>query len=178
MEQRRKNQANLLVRECMTTALMQLLKEKPLYDISISELTEKAGVSRMAYYRNYKSKEDIFSLYMEDIINDYKEDRKTYTCQGIYYDTTNLIHCFSYFKKYQNYLESLFQSGLSHVLLNAISNYMTETWLKPEDNIEHFYTLQAFTGSLFNLYISWTLHGAKETPEEMAQILHQIYCQS
>ncbi len=52
-------------------------------------------------------------MYMEDIINDYKEDRKTYTCQGIYYDMTNLIHCFSYFKKYQNYLESLFQSGLS-----------------------------------------------------------------
>ena len=44
MDTERKNQANKLARECIVTALMLLLKEKPLSAISISELTEKAGV--------------------------------------------------------------------------------------------------------------------------------------
>ena len=54
-----KNAANQLARECIVTALLQLLKEKPLSALSISEITSRAGVSRMTYYRNYKSKEDI-----------------------------------------------------------------------------------------------------------------------
>ena len=45
MHTERKNQANRLARECIVTALMQLLKEKPLSAISVSELTERAGVS-------------------------------------------------------------------------------------------------------------------------------------
>ena len=54
----KKNQANVLAKECMVSALMQLLEDKPLSAISVTELTEKAGVSRMTYYRNYQSKEE------------------------------------------------------------------------------------------------------------------------
>ncbi len=72
----RKNQANKLARECIVTALMQLLKEKPLSAISISELTERAGVSRMTYYRNYQSKEDIFSSYLEEALADYQKEAR------------------------------------------------------------------------------------------------------
>ena len=53
MEMKSKNRANQLAKEYMVIALMQLLEEKPLSSISVSELTRKAGVSRMTYYRNY-----------------------------------------------------------------------------------------------------------------------------
>ena len=46
---KRKNQSNILAREYITTALIKLANEKPLSSISISELTQKAGVSRMTY---------------------------------------------------------------------------------------------------------------------------------
>ena len=39
----------------MVQALIQLLKTKSLSNITITELTERAGVSRMTYYRNYHS---------------------------------------------------------------------------------------------------------------------------
>lgn len=38
-----KNAANQLARECIVTALLQLLKEKPLSALSISEITSRAG---------------------------------------------------------------------------------------------------------------------------------------
>ena len=56
----KKNPSNLLARKCIATALSQLLKEKSFSSITVSELTKKAGVSSMTYYRNYSSKEDIF----------------------------------------------------------------------------------------------------------------------
>ena len=52
-------QKNTYVKRQITNALLFLLKEKPLSDISVSELTDKAGIGRVSFYRNYQSKEDI-----------------------------------------------------------------------------------------------------------------------
>lgn len=56
---------NQLTRESIETALLFLMEKKDLKQISISELVKKAGVSRNAFYRNYKSKEEILELYYE-----------------------------------------------------------------------------------------------------------------
>ncbi len=170
----RKNQANKLARECIVTALMQLLKEKPLSAISISELTERAGVSRMTYYRNYQSKEDIFSSYLEEALADYQKEARELLLDKQIYDSANLFHCFSYFEKHKEFLDGLFKSGLGHLLLTAISKYIIDFWYKPEDGMETYYGLQAFAGALYNLYISWSSNGAKETPEELVRLLQRI----
>ena len=49
-----------LSRSWMCAALLQLMEEKPFNRISITEITKKAGVSRVTFYRHYTSKEDIF----------------------------------------------------------------------------------------------------------------------
>lgn len=56
---------NQLTRESIETALLYLMEKKDLKQISISELVKKAGVSRNAFYRNYKSKEEILEVYYE-----------------------------------------------------------------------------------------------------------------
>lgn len=52
-------ESNQLTKESIETALLFLMEKKDLQQISISELVRKAGVSRNAFYRNYKSKEEI-----------------------------------------------------------------------------------------------------------------------
>lgn len=58
-------EANQLTKESIETALLFLLEKKELKQISVSELVRKAGVSRNAFYRNYKSKEEILEAYYE-----------------------------------------------------------------------------------------------------------------
>ena len=55
-------QKNTYVKMQITTALLELLKEKPLSDITVSELTNKAEIGRVSFYRNYQNKEDIIHL--------------------------------------------------------------------------------------------------------------------
>ena len=43
-------------RNWIVNALLHLMKEKTFYNISIKEICEKAGVSRLTYYRNFKNK--------------------------------------------------------------------------------------------------------------------------
>ena len=64
--------SNFFSRDCMVQALIQLLKTKSLSNITITELTERAGVSRMTYYRNYHSLDEIFSSYLKDLV-EYQE---------------------------------------------------------------------------------------------------------
>lgn len=55
MKAKKISSTNLFAKECIVSALIQLIYAKPLSSITISELCQKAGVSRMTFYRNYKS---------------------------------------------------------------------------------------------------------------------------
>ena len=52
-------ESNRITKESLEISLLQLLENKELTKITISELVERAGVSRAAFYRNYDSKEEI-----------------------------------------------------------------------------------------------------------------------
>ena len=49
----------LSVSDYITNSLFELMKKKPYADISITEITDKAKVNRVSFYRNFISKEDI-----------------------------------------------------------------------------------------------------------------------
>ena len=56
-----------MTKECLYTALLLLMEKKPYEDITITEIAKKAGVSRMSYYRLYKSKDDILEQYADEV---------------------------------------------------------------------------------------------------------------
>ena len=60
-------ESNRVVRESIETALVQLLGQKDISEISIEEIVNRAGVSRMAYYRNYASKDAILDDIFERV---------------------------------------------------------------------------------------------------------------
>ena len=47
---------NAYVIEHITGSVLKLLKEKPIQEISISEIVDDAGVGRTSFYRNYETK--------------------------------------------------------------------------------------------------------------------------
>ena len=65
---RKNNQeSNAITKECIELALINLMEKKSYGDISIKDIVERAGVSRASYYRNYDSKEDILSGFIQSI---------------------------------------------------------------------------------------------------------------
>lgn len=55
--------------ESIQLALLQLLENQSYENISIKEIVAKAGVSRSAFYRNYKSKEEVVESLIYDSLN-------------------------------------------------------------------------------------------------------------
>lgn len=173
MSQERKNNANLFARECIVDALLRLTKSKPLSSISISELTKLAGVSRMTFYRNYTSKEDVFSSCLDDILALYQKEEPNFPDSKNYYDLVRLKHCFQYFSHYKDFLKGVFRCGFGTILLQKLTFYIVNKWHLPDQSNE--YELFAFAGALYNLYIGWAYGGYQESVDEMAQILNRIY---
>ena len=59
---------NAYVIEHITDALLKLLKEKSLQEISISEIVDTAGVGRTSFYRNYETNEDVVKKHIVALI--------------------------------------------------------------------------------------------------------------
>ena len=53
------------LKECIADSLLRLLRTKPLEAITIREITELANVSRVTYYRNFTSKEEVIEFKLD-----------------------------------------------------------------------------------------------------------------
>ena len=102
----------------VVNSLLTLLDEKPMDDITISELTQMAGISRMTFYRNYSCKEDILSEHFKDVLKQYKLDMGDEFGKGNYYDKKNIIHCFQYFYEQKEFLESVIKRGFNYIFIS------------------------------------------------------------
>ncbi|KRK98602.1 transcription regulator [Secundilactobacillus odoratitofui DSM 19909 = JCM 15043] len=58
----------------ITTALFQLLETKDLGEITVTALVKRAGVSRMAFYRNFETTADVILKYFASKINQVFDD--------------------------------------------------------------------------------------------------------
>ena len=159
-------QSNQVTRESLSIALIYLMNEKDFSKISITELVERAGVSRTAFYRNYKDKEDLlkqigsaFIARITELNLNERESRSEYDW------------CLQVFETIQQHKESfrLFaNSGLTPERLFDRDTFTDVFNLA--DNRKERYIRIAEEGALVSLVNTWFREGMQESPEEMAEI--------
>jgi len=171
MSNKRISVSNKLVKEYIVTALLQLIHKKTLSSITISELCKVAGVSRMSFYRNYESIEEIFTKHLAEIFNEYKQDNTPDLLAGIYCDRNHLIHYFHYVYKYREFLDALVICRFDVVFLNMLNEYIVQKW-RDFNDVDSLY---AFAGALYNMFHIWSTSKYARSPEEMALKLENIF---
>ena len=70
------NSKDTLTRNYIFEAYYELLKKQAYQDINVCDICTKAGVSRMSFYRNFKSKDDLTQKAIERIISNLKQSLK------------------------------------------------------------------------------------------------------
>ena len=66
-------------RQRLYGALMELWANQPLAEVSVVELADRAGVSRMAFYRNCGTKEQVVEFYLDDLFGQYLQEMRAMT---------------------------------------------------------------------------------------------------
>lgn len=161
---KRVNSANLIVRESIETALIKLMEKKQFGDITISEIVEKAGVSRVSYYRNYYYKEDVLFTKMDKIASEWKEKTES-NGQDL---GENIIDLF---EMERPILGVIYKNGLEHLMYKLIRKYCGLE--EKIDNNVSAYFLSMLAGGIFGWCDEWVKRGMQETPEQIKELLKQ-----
>ena len=166
-----KKETTTLVKKCIVDSLLLLMNEKEFDEITITEICNKAGVSRMTYYRNYYNKDDIIIEYLKDIAEDFKKESHSWMKKNEYTNKNVIRFLFTYFEKYSYFIKTLRKANLTGLLQECLNNYLeTETnMIKRQDPYEKYH-MYSYAGALFNVYMKWIDNGMKESVDEMAEI--------
>ena len=171
MNKRSPKSDNPLLKECLFTALILLMDQKDFKDITISEITQKAGVSRMTYYRTYSSKEDILRQYFNDQSKKLLADILAQPDLSAY---EFFCQIFYFFKDNAHMIEFLYKAELLIEVLDQFIEFAEKIYEKTgihraEDSMKA-YEIRFIAGGLFQILIHWIQCELKESPEEMARM--------
>ena len=159
--------SNELTRECIDTAMIYLMSEKPYESISISELTKRAGVSRTAFYRNYATKDDVLKEIGKSVIESLSAQlSKVKSADDVH---GALVGFFTKIKEQHAYVELLVKADVSMNLLFP-SSHVLENVVRTTSQKDH-YRLIAVDSALNGLVREWIANGYDLSPEELANVL-------
>ena len=152
---------NAYVIEHITDSLLELLRDKPIRDISISELCDLAGIGRASFYRNFESKEDILRGYINKIFQEWpdKDSEQNKSLSGFLYAM------FAHFEKHREFYELLNKRNLIYLLKDVIIGLCGP---KPEHSKVEAYARAYAAYTLYGWIEVWFQRGMQETAEEIA----------
>ena len=161
----------------ISLALYSLLLRKSYEEISVKEICERAGVSRMSFYRYYNKKDDIFVDYCDARFEEFYEGIKSQ--KGLSFKDLTL-EMFRFIKKYSRQLSVLQTAHREFMLLDQLNSYarymimnFQSEYLQEQKNNPVFAHFVA--GGLYNVLKYWIKSGMHATPEEMNDMLYQIF---
>jgi AcrR family transcriptional regulator len=157
-------QKNTYVKKQITAALLALLKEKPLSDISVSELTNKAEINRVSFYRNYQSKEDILKEESDRLI---KEWGMLYESNTESAPETLFPSLFDFYRDHRDFYTTLYNAGMSSIMMETIIGTIQIT---PEMQNLEAYMKSFWAYGIYGWLLEWIKRGMQESGKELSTL--------
>lgn len=166
------NPSAIRSREMLTTALLELMKNKPYEEITIKDIALKADLNRRTFYRNFTSKEDILFQFGNNLVTQLGimvQSKNDFSFPAIcesYFEFWSLNLDFLMLLKKNNMLYFLFEQfdyfhDKLHLFLPASHGHAEEK------NFSAAFAL----GGFWSLLVEWLNCGARQTPKHMAKLV-------
>lgn len=164
---KRKNTTTQMMKEYIAESLLLLMAKKAYANISIKEITDKAGVNRSTYYRNFSSKDSIVDFWFSGIMSEYIDEFRNSadSSAGNYLNT--IFKCF--YKHKHNFL-LIHNNGLSYLFLSVLNRIFEKSIDNGQLHIAARYKRYFHTGGIYNFLVLWLSRGMYEPPKVITQI--------
>lgn len=146
-------------------ALIELLKQYPLNKITISDLVNKAGVSRASFYRNYLGLNQVIEEYIDKILNKeipVTKNKSTNMKQSI-------CAILTHFYQHREILKILYNNNLLAKMQKTIYQKTFEEIIKL-NVFNNKYQPYFFAGATAGFIEGWIINNFQETPEQMTEL--------
>lgn len=164
-------------KDYINIALYYLMSKYDYEDITVTDICNKARVSRMSFYRYYNNKEDIFVSYCDERFEDFFRIINEKNITDVY---SFLFEAFSYVKKYARQVKNLKKAIQENLLVVKFTDYGTylagHINLSGSDNLVVNRVAAAFlAGGIANVLLLWFELGLDLQAKEMTDIAYSIF---
>ena len=165
---RKKNITSEMMKQYIVESFLLLLEHNNYDEITIGEITAKAGVNRSTYYRHFSSKEDIITEYYKSLLVSYMNATPLPDVSSM---ENYLFHLFTNMMHDKKELLLIHESGHSYLLLKAFNEHFIQK------NTSDIHTMKSYyhSGGIFNCNLFWFEHKMQISPKKMAQLAVQAF---
>ena len=156
----------------VTAGLLELMRETPYEDITVSSLCQCAGITRRIFYHLFSNKTDALYALIDNVIlgiEGYRLDVRDET-----------LRFFLYWREQEVFFDALYRNGLSNLLLERMITsvldeaYDVRYWLKAYDPDTATDIIIFNLCGIMGLTYGWYRSGYQKTPEEMARRINHL----
>ena len=161
------HEKNSYVRKQILDTLLKMMNEQEFDTIAISALTDKAGVGRASFYRNFTSKEDVLHQEADRLNNKWaKEWKELEPAQP----NDFFISLLNFYKDHSDFYLLLYKAGLTDIILNTI---LKSAEITPELPNAVAYLKSAMAYMIYGWVIEWIHRGMQESGTELAKMIEE-----
>lgn len=160
------NKKSARTKQKIEEALFALMQEQKYDDISVKEITEGAEVSRMAFYRNYRVKDDVLDGFIQTEYDQFISDISNHQLNQL----EQLLNVyFSYFRDNVNILNAIVNAGIEGIVLRKQTEYFREFFESGITEKLSFqdYDIAYYSGAIFSILLYWKANGYSVSVDEL-----------
>lgn len=172
-----KNDLRIAVTKRMVKeALMELLKEKPLSKIKVSELCEKSGINRATFYRHYETLQDA----LHEVETEFMQQMPHLSTppKSLKEAQQHMEAVCAYLYEHSDMVKLLFLDKTSPDLVESLNQFYRDILSSRQELSLNEDTLQIlisfWVGGCQSLMRKWILDDIQKTPAEIAEILCHV----
>lgn len=161
---------NNFTKECIKEAFIKLISENEYKKISITNITDKAGINRTSFYKFYETKDAL----LEDIKNRLFETTHYYVKNFDKATNKNeyIIELVNTVYKYKTYIISLKKAKL--INNSELYNDKLSDFLYKSDNSIDSYKRIAMIGAMAGIVLKWIENDFDLEPNKIISIINKI----
>lgn len=166
----------VMTKRMLKEALIEMLKEKDIYHVSIRELCDNADINRTTFYKYYGSQFDLLTDMENDLlefiaktVKSYEEEPEkivSYTCKYLE-ENIEFARLIINNNVDPDFAQKVF--SMDSIKDSALKKFRG---LKNEAELEYIYAF--LTYGAFRMICIWLNKEKRETPEEIAKLLNQM----
>ena len=156
----------------MVEALFTLMKTKPYSAITIKDITEKAGVSRLTFYRNFETKEDIIRYHMLTGFWEYMAELKHIPNLQL---KQMIALCYRFWDDRKEEIQMLSSQILGWLIREPFEKFLGSVLDEMGMSEKYsYFQIQFLIGGMLSDMLAWLDDPKDESPEDIAEEIIQI----
>jgi AcrR family transcriptional regulator len=168
-------------RKWLQDALLSLMREKPFRDIQVTEIVDRAEVSRAAFYLHFRSKEELLFSHVDGVFEAFHLELAGEVAAGRVDLRRFTTLLFEYWERYAPTLRLVIEADMQQVLLERLRGYVETTMATLDagtgaapDPRTHSYVVDFVAGGSYLLLTRWIASGMPTPAEEMGLLLYEL----